>query len=99
MEGRPTRLFKTSSGCSQSRISANSRDTTRTEISFADDPAGRPGIRFNLSSMFPAEADPYAIAITTIPLATGLAAFLTNFVCGLCRFDWGFPLPHSLFGG
>ena len=33
------RLFKTSSGCSQPRISANSRDTTHTEISFADDPA------------------------------------------------------------
>jgi hypothetical protein len=35
------RLFKTSSGCSQPRISANGRDTTRTEISFADDPAER----------------------------------------------------------
>jgi hypothetical protein len=34
-----SRLFKTSFGCSQPRISTNGRDTTRSEISFADDPA------------------------------------------------------------
>ncbi|MGA8694652.1 MAG: hypothetical protein WB689_12570 [Xanthobacteraceae bacterium] len=33
------RLFKTSFGCSQARISTNGRDTTRAEISLADDPA------------------------------------------------------------